>query len=130
MEKGKFKEVLVQYTGSIPVYEQIMRYIKKEIVTGELNGEDKIPSILDLADRLSVNPNTVSRAYQELKREGLIETRRGMGTYVVRDKTMNDRMKKELSQDLVLDFIEEMKASGFTAEEIIGFVSERLEKEV
>jgi GntR family transcriptional regulator len=121
--------VLVQFTGSIPIYEQIMRYIKKEIITGELNGEDKIPSVRDLADRLSVNPNTVSRAYQELEREGLTETRRGMGTYIVGDKTIKDRIKKELSQDLVLDFIEEMKASGFTAEEIIGFVSERLEKE-
>lgn len=120
----------MQFTGSIPIYLQIIRYIKKQIISGELKSEDKVPSVRELADKLSVNPNTVSRAYQELEREGLTETRRGMGTYIVEDDTMKERLKKELSETLIFDFLKEMKDSSFTDKEIISLITELLKKEV
>lgn len=118
----------MQFNGSIPIYMQIIRYIKKQIIKGELKSEDKIPSVRDLADTLSVNPNTVSRAYQELEREGLTETQRGMGTYIVGDDKMKESLKKEISETLIFDFIKEMKDSGFSDKEIINSIKDVLEK--
>lgn len=58
---------------------------KKEIVTGHLLPGDKIPSVRELASELQVNPNTIQRTFQELERDGVVVTRRGMGRYVTNE---------------------------------------------
>ncbi|PGV02343.1 GntR family transcriptional regulator, partial [Bacillus thuringiensis] len=65
------------FSPNIPIYIQVMEYIKKEIVTGRLASGDKIPAVRELASKLQVNPNTIQRTFQELEQEGIAVTRRG-----------------------------------------------------
>lgn len=65
-----------------PLYLQIMDEVRRAIVVGSLQAEDPLPSVRELSAELVLNPRTVSQAYQELEREGLIYVRRGQGTFV------------------------------------------------
>ncbi|AXF57144.1 GntR family transcriptional regulator [Salicibibacter kimchii] len=65
-----------------PIYRQIMNQIKEQVARGILKVDDKIPSVRELSTQIVVNPNTVSKAYQELEREGIIVTMRGKGTFI------------------------------------------------
>src|SRR5829696_427161 len=65
-----------------PLYLQIMDDVRRALVVGTLQSEDPLPSVRELASELVVNPRTVSQAYQELEREGVVYVRRGQGTFV------------------------------------------------
>ena len=65
----------IEFNSNLPIYLQIMNYIKRKIVSGELNGGDKLPSVRELSQELTVNPNTVQRTYQELERDNLTYTK-------------------------------------------------------
>lgn len=82
--------------SSMPIYEQIVANIKESILKGIIAPSDKLPSIREMAGILVTNPNTVSKAYGELERQGIIETLRGKGTYVCenfRPKLEEERME-------------------------------------
>ncbi|MBP2017236.1 GntR family transcriptional regulator [Symbiobacterium terraclitae] len=65
-----------------PIYRQLVEQVRQAVASGVLRAGDRLPSVRDLAVELAVNPNTVAKAYQELEREGVIETPRGRGTFV------------------------------------------------
>lgn len=69
-------------SDGFPIYQQIVSQIRFRIVSGQLKAGDELPTIRGLAESLSVNPNTVARAYRELEHEELIEKRRTTGTFV------------------------------------------------
>jgi GntR family transcriptional regulator len=69
----------------VPIYLQITGYIRGAVAAGVYRPGEMVPSLRTLALELTVNPNTVQRAYEELEREGLIEARRGLGMFVTRD---------------------------------------------
>ena len=79
-----------------PIYTQIMRYLKKSIVKGELKGGDRILSVRECASELKVNPNTIQRAYTQLEDEGLIYTQRGIGKFIINDENKIDEVKRKL----------------------------------
>lgn len=112
------------FHDNLPIYAQIMNLIKKRIVTRELKEGDKLPSVRELSTELKVNPNTIQRSYQELEREGLVFTQRGMGTFVVEDKEIIRDLKKNMASNVVKSFIVDMKSLGFTSEEIIELINE------
>lgn len=89
--------------SSTPIYEQIQLGIKELILKGALHGGDKIPSVREMAALLTINPNTISKAYGELEREGIIETLRGKGTYVV------DNFKRKVDENKMQHISEELK---------------------
>lgn len=89
--------------SSTPIYEQIQLGIKELILKGALQGGDKIPSVREMAALLTINPNTISKAYGELEREGIIETLRGKGTYVV------DNFKRKVDENKMQHISEELK---------------------
>jgi GntR family transcriptional regulator len=68
--------------SNTPIWEQVVHQIKELILKEILQPEDKLPSVRELSGTLLINPNTVSKAYQELERQGIIETLRGKGTFV------------------------------------------------
>jgi GntR family transcriptional regulator len=68
--------------SNTPIWEQVVHQIKELILKEILLPEDKLPSVRELSGTLLINPNTVSKAYQELERQGIIETLRGKGTFV------------------------------------------------
>ncbi|GIP60561.1 GntR family transcriptional regulator [Paenibacillus sp. FSL W8-0186] len=119
----------IEFDNNLPIYLQIMDYIKREIVTGKLKAGDKIPSVRELAVELQINPNTVQRTFQELEREAIVETRRGLGRYVTSEESKIMRIKKEMAGDLLERFIHGMQELGFSSEDIAAIVTEAVQGE-
>lgn len=111
----------------VPIYRQIMMEIERAIARGELGAGLRLPSQREMAVLSGTNPNTVQRAYRELESEGVIETRRGQGTYVREDPEGAVRIRRRLAADAVSAFIAEMKALGMDARAIRQMVGDRLE---
>ncbi|WP_438495566.1 GntR family transcriptional regulator [Paenibacillus sp. IHBB 3054] len=116
----------IEFDNNQPIYIQIMNYIKGEIITGKLKPGDKIPSVRELAAELQINPNTVQRTFQELEREEIVETRRGMGRYVTGREETIMTIKKEMAKDVLDRFIRGMEELGFQGEEILTVVAENI----
>lgn len=108
----------INYDTTRPIYEQIIDYILKKLASGKYYAGSKLPSQREMAKVLSVNPNTVQRAYREMETKDLVETRRGLGTYVTESEEKIEAIRVEMAEELVENFIEEMRALGFKKEEI------------
>jgi GntR family transcriptional regulator len=117
----------IEFDNNLPIYIQIMNYIKGEIVTGKLKPGDKILSVRELASDLQINPNTVQRTFQELEREEIVETRRGMGRYVTSNEDTILTIKKEMAKDVLDRFIRGMQDLGFQGEDILAAVAENIQ---
>jgi GntR family transcriptional regulator len=91
-----------------PIWEQIVSQVKEMILKGILLPNDKLLSVRELSSTLLINPNTVSKAYQELERQGIIETRRGKGTFVSENIELkpNSERTEQIKQALKLLIIE------------------------
>lgn len=99
---------------SLPLYEQVVEQIRSAIAKKTIPLGEKIPSVRELAQALQINPNTVMRAYQELDREGLIETRRGQGTFITSSQERVIMVRETLVQKLIIDFVERLDSLGYT----------------
>lgn len=106
------------FNTNIPIYLQIMQFIKQDIVLGKLHPGEKLASVREQSESLTVNPNTVQRAYQELEREGIIETKRGMGSFIIEDNNLLSRLKNNMAEELIANFIEGMTKLGFDPTEL------------
>lgn len=118
--------ITIEFDNNLPIYIQIMNYIKGEIVTGKLKPGDKILSVRELASELQINPNTVQRTFQELEREEIVETRRGMGRYVTSNENTILTIKKEMAKEVLDRFIRGMQDLGFEGEDILAAVAENI----
>ncbi len=118
----------ILFNNNLPIYLQIINAIKKQIIIGELKAGDKLPSVRELAAELNINPNTIQRAFQELEREGVASSQRGMGRYVTEEQEKIMDIKREMSKDILDSFIREMRSLGLSKEEIIKIIKLRLEE--
>ncbi|WP_232697742.1 GntR family transcriptional regulator [Brevibacillus daliensis] len=113
--------IVINERSPSPIYEQIIQQIKELILRGVLLEGEKLPSVREMSGLIVVNPNTVSKAYQELERQGVIETLRGKGTFVA--KQQSPRMEKERMQK----FREALKQVAIEAT-YLGIDSAQLQK--
>lgn len=113
--------ISIDITGRTPIYEQICRAICSEITRGILKENDKIPPSRALAQQLGLNPNTVSKAYQILERDGIIYTVAGRGSFVAAE---NGRADTTLTRDFEEKALEALKA-GVSKDTLVGII-ERL----
>lgn len=104
---------------NIPLYEQIIQQVKELCATGILKPNEKLPSVRELSSQMVINPNTVSKAYQELERLGIIITIRGKGTFVSGEikEQQNPKVIQELKETLK-QLIIDCYYAGITKEEI------------
>ncbi len=72
----------IDVRSPVPIYAQVMEQIRQRVAAGVWAPGDQLPTVRDLASQLLINPNTVARIYRDLEKEGLLETRRGAGTFV------------------------------------------------
>lgn len=121
--KGAWPIVTIEFDNNAPIYIQIMNYLKKQIVIGKLGPGEKIESVRDLAAELQINPNTIQRTFQELEREGIVETKRGLGRYVTDEESTIMRMKQEMASELLGRFVSGMKELGFAEGDIMSLVA-------
>jgi len=73
--------------SSTPIYQQIVDAVKNAVARGLYNPGDKIPTVREMASELTINPNTIAKAYQKLEQEGVIVTMRSRGTFIAERKT-------------------------------------------
>ena len=109
--------IQINYQDKRPIYEQVVERFRQLIVKGILKSDDKIPSVRNLAIDLSINPNTIQKAYQELERQGLIYTVKGRGNFV----SAKDRWVMDASEELVTKLkgsVRDLMLSGVEPEKI------------
>jgi GntR family transcriptional regulator len=106
--------------SGVPVYRQIIDQVTGGIAAGALAAGDQLPTVRQLAVDLSINPNTVIRAYRELEIRGVLDTQQGTGTFISRQKVQRDDAgrQRRLNQ-LAGEFVARAGSDGFTVEELI-----------
>ena len=116
----------------MPLYAQLTRAIRFAITTGRLRVGEQLPTVRQLAVELRLNANTVAKVYAELERSGVLETRRGVGTFVSAHHlaaSHREEHEKHL-QELVDRFLEEANALGFSLEDLLEQFQSRRKKEL
>lgn len=111
------------------IYEQVMDNMKELILTGVLDAEARLPSVRELASSLTVNPNTVQKAYRELERQGYIYTATGLGSFVAPpERRRRDEQKIHDAIERLQTDIRELFYLGVTEESVRQAVEEILER--
>lgn len=105
-----------------PIYYQIVEFIKKQVIRGDIELGEKLPSIREISAILGINPNTLQRVYSELERKGIIVSRRGLGSFVVEDKERIQRLKDEVVIELIKSFINDVEEIGINPNEAIEMI--------
>ena len=109
----------ISFDSNIPIYIQVMDYIKKEIVSGRLKPGDKVDSVRDLAMRFGVNPNTVQRSLAELEREGLLKSERTVGRFLSENEELINLTREQMAFSCVSRYAREMRTLGFNGEQVL-----------
>lgn len=114
--------ILLDYKDRRPIYEQVSEKLKELMMCGALEQNSQLPSVRTLATDLSINPNTIQRAYAELERQGFIYSVKGKGSFVADTASIrslkNDEMKKTLK-----DWVVEAKRAGLKEDEAQGWMT-------
>lgn len=115
--------IIISNSSSDPIYLQITNQLKKYIITGDLQETEPLPSIRKLAKELQISVITTKRAYEELEKEGLVESVRGKGFYVaLRNKDLIREKKMQLIEDKLSEIIDESQLLGLSIDEFIEIV--------
>jgi GntR family transcriptional regulator len=121
-------EITIDIKSGVPFYRQIIEQIKFGIARGELAPGDRLPTVRQLAVDLSINPNTVVRAYRELEIEGVLDTQQGSGTFVGSDKPEIDRLEKQRMLDqIVTELMARASSYGLTIDDVLEGLRQRRE---
>lgn len=116
--------------SGVPFYRQIIEQVKFAIGRGDLQIGDRLPTVRQLAVDLSINPNTVSRAYRELEIEGILDTQQGSGTFVSGHRPNIDELERQRMLDQILtDMMARALSYGFTIDDLIKGLRHRKEDE-
>ncbi len=113
--------------NGVAIYDQVVRQVKFAVADGVLREGELAPSVRELARQLTINPNTVARAYNQLQSDGVLETIRGTGLAV--KKKASDRCRKErvaLIGDRIRQAIAEARSSGLSVDEIRDLIEQAL----
>jgi len=112
----------------VPIYAQIVDQIRRQVATGQLQPGEQLPTVRQLAVDLTVNPNTVARAYTELEREGVIVTQQGRGTFAT-EHPADDRLqelRRDRLRNLISSALLEALSSGHSPKEIEEVFEEQM----
>ena len=109
--------IIIDYNDKRPIYEQIINRFQNLILNGALEPDTQIPSVRSLAIELSINANTIQRAYSELERDGYIYSVKGRGNFVRADESLAQRQKEKTLKELK-EHLKQCKAIGLSQEEI------------
>jgi len=119
----KFMEM--DWESGIPIWLQVKQGILHAILSGSFKPGYQLPTVRQLAVELSINYNTVNKAYMDLEREGFIVSRRGRGTFI----SQQDELTKEgLVEDLIDAFLQKLLDAGFSSKKIMDLIEQRINK--
>lgn len=122
--------IQLNYRDAKPIYEQIKEGLRRLVITGVIATDEKLPSVRELASELSINPNTIQRAYRELEQEGYIYTISGKGSFAAMQQDVNRRRNEELLQkfDEIVKELLYLKGTADQLKERIDELSKKMEK--
>ena len=112
------------FDENTPIYLQIIEQIKKCIATGELQADEKLPAVRELAVTAGVNPNTMQKALSQLENEGYLYSIRTSGRYVSKQADKSQQLQKELTKQSADAFIENMKRRGYEKDEVVKILAD------
>lgn len=122
--------VELDFANELTIYDQIVRQITFAVASGLLKENELIPSVRELARELTVNPNTVARAYRRLQDDGVLTVVRGTGLAVAAGASRRCRQQRvELVRARIQQALAEAKQSGLQPEELRTLVENQLQKE-
>jgi len=109
-----------------PIYLQLAEQLELKICSGLYPLGSRLPSVRDLAQEASVNPNTMQRALAKLEEDGLVYTNRTNGKFVTENENTIQKVRERIAQEQVKNFLKKMDELGFTHTEILSIISEIL----
>lgn len=112
----------IVFDNNIPIYIQVLEYIKIYIISGVFKCGEKLPSVREFATTFKVNPNTMQKALTELENMELIYTERTNGKYVTNDSKVIEKLKDEYALTLAKSYFEGMKRIGLSKADSIGYL--------
>lgn len=123
--------IILNNTSMIPIYEQLMEQIKNQIINGELQEQECLPSVRTLSAELKISALTVKKAYDRLEEEGFVVIVHGKGTFVAAtDKQLAVEARRKVVEDDFLAAIDRARTVGMTKEEIREIIEIMLEDAV
>ena len=118
-------EFRLELKSGVPVYRQVMDQVLVAVASGTLTPGDQLPTVRQLAVDLSINPNTVVRAYKELEIRGFLMTQQGTGTFITSQPVRTDEVQRqEKLSRMVADFVARAASDGYSVAEIVERLSE------
>ncbi len=120
--------IVIDYKDNRPLYEQIVERFQVLIERGVLKPQEQMPSVRSLAMDLSINPNTIQKAYAELERRGYIYTVKGRGNFVSYDEELKEKRRNQQLEEFKTKAVQAME-TGVTKAELLQIVNEIFEKE-
>ena len=120
IQRGRAFEFRLDLRSGVPVYRQLIDQVTGGMAAGTLEAGHQLPTVRQVAVDLSINPNTVMRAYRELEIRGVIETQQGTGTFIGHQKVKRDEVERQrrLNQ-FVGEFVARAGSAGFTVEDLL-----------
>ena len=114
----------------VPIYAQLDRGIRLAIATGKLRAGDQLPTVRQLAVDLRVNANTVAKVYLALERDGVLATKRGVGTFVAdaQPKAVHVAHRERQLKSLTDRYITEATSLGFSSREVAKYIAQRIKE--
>lgn len=120
---------IIDLSSRLAIYEQIVQQVEEGILKGLLKPEEQLPSVRALSLELALNPNTVSKAYTELERRGIIYTAVGKGCFIAKDAHSIISQKLTASFTEFLQQIKKYKTAGVPAEKLISLIQQLYKEE-
>jgi GntR family transcriptional regulator len=114
-------------TSRVPIYRQLIEQIRQAVARGRLRPGSRLPSVRVMSRELVVNPNTVARAYTELERGGVLNTRQGLGVFVAEPQAeLSGAARRERLSASLDRFLTEAVHLGFSADDVMSAVAKRI----
>jgi GntR family transcriptional regulator len=115
--------------SGVPFYLQVVQQVKRQIASGAIVPGDQLPAVRDMARDLVLNPNTIAKAYQELEREGVVESRRGLGTFARAPlMPMTDADRRSVVSELLVKALVEAEQVAVSPEEVVTLLKKLIEE--
>ncbi len=122
-------KILIDSKSGVPFYRQIIEQVKFAIARGNLKSGDQLPTVRQLAVDLSINLNTVIRAYRELEIGGMLTTQQGSGTFVSKNRPEIDKLEQQRMLDqIITDMLARASSYGFKIDDLIEGLQQRKEE--
>ena len=108
--------------GDLPIYQQIVLFVKRSIVSGSAPDGEELPSRRAISTLLTVNPNTVQKACRELEEEGLITSHSGARSFITAPSERVEKLRRELLESDVRSLLRAMRETGLSKEEALSLI--------